>query len=275
MTSPWRALSGSRPGKWSVWKFNWLANHKIIRVLERARRHAHGVLLDVGCGSKAFAPHLQGHVTRYIGVDLMAPAGFDPRTRGPDALGRAEALPIRDQSVDTVLGLSMLTYLTDPVRMLEEAHRVLRPGGTLILEFTQMAPLHDPPHDYFRFTRYGAAHLLERADFEPIEFLEIGGLWSRAGLTTIAGINRLNRGPTRVLTEIPARVLYVVLQLGFEGLDRMFFDRDEVLAHLIVARRREALQPAPTSPGSSPPPPPGPWSSPLIGPSSSPTRPIA
>ena len=46
--------------------------------------------------------------------------------------------------------------------MLEEAHRVLQPGGVLILEFTQMAPLHDEPHDYFRFTRYGAEQLLER-----------------------------------------------------------------------------------------------------------------
>src|SRR5205814_5116426 len=39
-----------RPGKWSVWQFNWLANHKIIRALERSRPHAHGVLLDLRCG---------------------------------------------------------------------------------------------------------------------------------------------------------------------------------------------------------------------------------
>ena len=60
---------------------------------------------------------------------------------------------------------------------------------------------------------------------------------TRVGLSTIAGLNRLNRGPTRVLTEIPVRVLYIVLQLGFELLDRMFFDPREVLAHIVVARR--------------------------------------
>jgi len=140
--------------------------------------------------------------------------------------------------MDTVLSLSVLTYLPEPGRLIAEAHRVLKPGGTLLLEFTQMVPLHDEPHDYFRFTRYGAAHLLERAGFEPLEYIPIGGLMSRVGLSAIAALNRINRGPLRVITEIPVRILYVVLQLGFEALDRLFFDPREVLAHLVVARKR-------------------------------------
>jgi hypothetical protein len=131
----------------------------------------------------------------------------------------------------------MLTYLSQPLGMLVEAHRVLKPGGALILEFTQMVPLHDEPHDYFRFTRYGAEWLLRQAGFEPVTFVPVGGLWARVGLSTIASLNRLNRGPTRMLTEIPVRVLYIVLQLGFELLDRVFFDPREVLAHIVVARR--------------------------------------
>jgi hypothetical protein len=72
-----------------------------------------------------------------------------------------------------------------------------------------------------------------------VEFVQVGGLWARVGLSAIAALNRLNRGPTRVLTEIPVRILYVVLQLGFEALDRLFFDPREVLAHVVVARRRD------------------------------------
>ncbi|MBI5710201.1 MAG: methyltransferase domain-containing protein [Candidatus Eisenbacteria bacterium] len=230
------SLARTPTGRWSVWKFNWLANHKIIRALEKARLHARGVLLDVGCGSRPFARLFEGRVERYLGTDLAA-SRFLAGTQ-PDAYARAEQLPFRDGSVDTVLGLSMLTYLPEPLRMLEEARRVLRPGGVLLLEFTQMAPLHDEPHDYFRFTRYGAAWLLERAGFEPVEFLPIGGLWARVGLSTIAALNRVNRGPTRVLTELPVRALYVLVQVAAEIMDRLFSSPREVLAHLVVARRR-------------------------------------
>ena len=231
----WARIRSAPGGRYAVWKFNWLANHKIVAALERVREHARGELLDVGCGSKPFAPLFAGRVRRYWGTDL-AGSRYLGEAR-PDAFATAEAQPFRDETFDTVLGLSMLTYLPEPLRMLTEARRVLKPGGALILEFTQMVPLHDEPHDYFRFTRYGAEWLLRQAGLEPVALVPVGGLWARVGLSTIAGLNRLNRGPTRVLTEIPVRVLYIVLQLGFELLDRMFFDPREVLAHIVVARR--------------------------------------
>lgn len=265
---------GERRGKWSVWRFNWLVHHKIIRALERARPFMGGVLLDVGCGTKPFARVIERKLEHYWGADLpdsrFIGGGEKSRTAGgrghatdgapahgaanasgrraaargettwrrPDVFARGEALPFRDGSFDTVLGLSMLTYMPEPGRFIDEAHRVLRPGGVLVLEFTQMAPLHDEPQDYFRFTRYGAAWLLERAGFEPVEFIPIGGLWARVGLSTIAALNRVNRGPTRILTELPVRALYIALQLLFEALDRLFFDPRETLAHLVVAKRR-------------------------------------
>src|SRR6185295_5963796 len=130
-----------------------------------------------------------------------------------------------------------LTYLTEPRRMLEEAHRVLRPGGTVIVEFTQIAPLWNPPHDYWRFTGFGAKRLLDETGFEIVEVIPIGGLWAAVGLQVLRPLNRLNRGPVRVLTEIPVRILYVVLQLGFEAMDRLFVDDGERLARLVVARK--------------------------------------
>jgi SAM-dependent methyltransferase len=226
-------MSGS---KWAFWKYHWLANHKVVRALERARSHAHGELLDVGCGSMPYAPLFDGRITRYRGTDLHGSP--DLGHARPDAFARGEALPFRAGSFDTVLALAMLTYLPEPLAMLEEAHRVLRPGGVLLVECTMMAPIYPLHVDYWRFTRYGAAYLLERAGFEPLEYLPIGGLWARVGLSLTAGLNRINRGPTRILTELPVRALYVILQLGCEVLDRLFFDPNEVLSHLVVARRR-------------------------------------
>ena len=235
---PWQRLTSGATGHFTPWKFNWLANHKIIAALERVRVHAHGDLLDVGCGGKPFSPLFAGRLRRYWGSDLSSSRYLG--TERPDAFATAERQPFRDAAFDTVLGLSMLTYLPEPGRMVAEAYRVLKPGGVLILEFTQMVPLHDEPWDFFRFTRYGAEHLLRQAGFEPVEYVPVGGLWSRVGLTTIAALQRLNRGPTRVLTELPVRLLYLVLQLWFELLDRLFFDPREVLAHIVVARKPAA-----------------------------------
>jgi SAM-dependent methyltransferase len=232
---PWKRLTAGATGRFTPWKFNWLANHKILAALERVRVHASGDLLDIGCGSKPFAPLFAGRVRRYWGSDLAASRYLGAAR--PDAFATAEAQPFRDGVFDTVMGLSMLTYLPEPGRMIAEAHRVLKPGGVLILEFTQMVPLHDEPHDFFRFTRYGAEYLLRRNGFEPVEYVPVGGLWARVGLSLLAGLNRINRGPTRVLTELPVRLLYVVLQLLFEGLDRLFLDPREVLAHVVVARK--------------------------------------
>lgn len=222
-------------GKWAFWRFNWLARRRIIEALEQARRHARGRLLDVGCGTQPFAPVLAGSVEESVGVDL--PGSRDLGDHRPAAYARAEALPFRDESFDTLLALSLITYLPDPRKFLEEGERVLRPGGFAILELTQMAPLHLWLPDYFRFTKTGSTMLLEEAGFEVVEVIPIGGLMARVGLSWIGALNHINRGPLRVLTEVPIRLLYVILQLGFDVLDRLFFDPREVLAHLMVARK--------------------------------------
>jgi SAM-dependent methyltransferase len=223
-------------GRFAVWRFNWLANHKLVNALELAREHARGVLLDVGCGAMPFKPLFRGRVSRYFGLDLArSPDVGDARL---DVMARAEALPVRGGAIDTVLAISMINRLPEPLRTLEEAHRVLRPGGILIAEFEQMAPVYRPPHDYWRFTRHGADWLLDRAGFDVLERTALGGLMTRVGLSLIAALNRINRGPTRVITEVPVRIAYVVIQVTFELLDRVWVDPGEVIAHVVVARRR-------------------------------------
>jgi len=231
----WARLQATRPTRGSFWKYNWISYERTIAALERARRHAHGALLDVGCGDRPFAYLFDGCVTRYVGADLHGSRYL--AFRPPDVYARSEALPFRDGSFQTVLGLSMLSYLPEPEALLNEARRVLAPDGVLLLEFPQMVPALDEGGDYLRFTRQGAALLLGRAGFEPVEYLPLGGLWTRVGMSCIAPLNRINRGPTRALTELPVRLLYSVIQLACAGLDRAFFDPREVVGNLVVARK--------------------------------------
>ena len=221
-------------GRWSVWRYNWLPNHKLMRGLERARRHAHGTLLDVGCGSRPFAPLFRGFAARYLGLDLPGSPEFS--TGRPDVYGDAGRLPIRSGSVDTLLSLSVFDLVHEPARVLAEMRRVLAPGGVLIVEFVQTVPVYRSSPDLWRFTRLGVEWLLSDAGLEPVEIIALGGLPGYVGSATIGWLNRLNHGPWRFLTELPVRLLYVLIQSVAELLDRLWVGSNEVMAFVVVAR---------------------------------------
>jgi SAM-dependent methyltransferase len=92
------------------------------------------------------------------------------RGTGVRIIGDAQALGVRDASFDVVLCTEVLEHLPEPQRAIDEMFRVLVPGGRLLLTTRFLFPIHDAPHDYFRFTKYGLRHLLRR--FEIVELEE-------------------------------------------------------------------------------------------------------
>lgn len=101
-------------------------------------------LLDVGTGSGTVikAALEAGHHGKMIGLDIhpghyMA-AEHILRVAYPDAdvqfmVGDAQDLPIEDASLDMVTNGFLLYHLPDPRKAVQEYHRVLKPGGTLIV----------------------------------------------------------------------------------------------------------------------------------------------
>jgi SAM-dependent methyltransferase len=74
-----------------------------------------------------------------------------------DIIGNAENLPIRDDSCDVVLCTDTLQYVPDAAAAVREMHRVLRPGGKLILSTRGCYPEH---HDeIWRFLPDGLRYL--------------------------------------------------------------------------------------------------------------------
>jgi ubiquinone/menaquinone biosynthesis C-methylase UbiE len=108
-------------------------------------------VLDVGCGTGDYCELLSRISTQYIGVDFslaMIRRAID--THHSPVAGReriflqasAELLPFDDSSFDLVCAIGFIEYFEDPVVPMREIARVLKPGGTLIIQSFQ--------EDFFR-----------------------------------------------------------------------------------------------------------------------------
>lgn len=211
---------------------NFLFNRLHKRALRSVAPRVHGRLLDVGCGIKPhqsiFAPYVESH----IGLDR------DDTLHGlveVDLVGSAYEIPVPASSFETVLCTCVLEHLEEPVRALIESHRVLVPGGTAIYTLPLHWHLHEEPRDFFRFTKYGLAHIFHQAGFVVEEIRGIGGFWVTFGQALAYYIERFRRGPLR-LVPIVSAVSWLV-QASSAGLNRIDPAPAWTSHYLVVARR--------------------------------------
>jgi len=94
---------------------------------------------DLGCGTGELAANLAPFVRQVIGVDSSSEMLHAARTRLGSMhhvelrSGQLEALPVDDQSVDAATAFLVLHHLPDPLAVLRETTRILKPGGRLLV----------------------------------------------------------------------------------------------------------------------------------------------
>lgn len=115
-------------------------------------------MLDLGCGGSPYRTLFA--CNQYLRADYVKSPGLDFVIEDD---GRVD-LP--DGSCDCVLSTQVLEHVREPARYLAEAHRVLRPGGALILTTHGIWEDHGCPYDFWRWTRDGLCVEVERSGFE-------------------------------------------------------------------------------------------------------------
>lgn len=161
---------------------------------------------------------------RYVSLDISAAAR-------PHVVADAHSLPFADESFDVVLANNVIEHLSDPADGVSEMRRVLAPNGQLLYTIPFLYPVHEAPHDYTRFTRYGLERLFR--DFSAVQIHERGGFFS----TLAQLIFLLTRAADRVrLGGIMRAVMYPGLWLAVQ-LDR--FDRSDAFTRVYYGRLRK------------------------------------
>jgi ubiquinone/menaquinone biosynthesis C-methylase UbiE len=140
---------------------NPLAYAAELRAVQHLLPSVHGLRIEVGAGTGRFAVPLGMH----IGIEPCSAMAVLAQERGLQVIrGTAEALPLPDASVELVLMVTVLCFVRDVRLALQEAIRVLHPGGTLLIAMLdQSSPLgqvyeqHKASSLFYRKARFHSA----------------------------------------------------------------------------------------------------------------------
>ena len=184
---------------------NWLAIKLNNKVIKDNLFRFHGIVYDLGCGTRPYEKDILQVSDQYIGVDW----GSTLHTLQADIVTDLnKELPIESNSADCVTSFQVLEHLYEPQMMLKEAHRILKNNGEIFLTVPFQWWVHEAPHDYFRYTPYGLKYLFEKAGFKEIEVKANSGFFTMWILKMNYFSLRLIRGP---------RILRKVLKVFFIG----------------------------------------------------------
>ena len=169
--------------------------------------------LDLGCSGSPYSKYFKNR----IGFDIKEGVGVD-------VVGDAHNLPFEDRKFDIGLCTEVLEHFHTPQLAISEMKRVLKSGGKLILTTRFIFPIHDAPHDYYRYTKYGLKHLFK--DWEVLSLEEevntintLSVLLQRIGYQTQLKMNSLSKVFIFLLSKIVTLFSFLIKK-EYEDIER-------------------------------------------------------
>lgn|GEM_PF-687779 len=200
-------LVAGAPPSLRPWHFQWLAVVYLRADLRRVLGDQTGKILDVGCGEKPYE-HWMPRRDEYVGLDITAAPTVDV------VVAPEERWPLAADSFDVVICTQVLEHDAAPLHTLAEMHRVLRPGGTLLVTLPFMYGEHDAPADYWRFSAHGAESLL-RGRYAIVEVSREGAIGSTLGILFLtwleSALTRRRGGAIVLMALLPLWLLLASL----------------------------------------------------------------
>ena len=148
-------------------------------------------VVDLGCGMGAATVAAARSGASVVAVDptpfmrhILGLRRLAQRARQRISVvdGAAEAIPVADGSIDALWSVNTMHHWTDLDRALGELHRVLRPGGRLVLVDESFDDPAHPFHERFGRRRAGHGHR-----FDVVDPVEMAARLRRLGFASVEG----------------------------------------------------------------------------------------
>ena len=187
-----------------------VARRRVFDAIISRRDQFSGTVLDIGCGNMPYKTLIvgpQGRAERYIGLDLSS--GHYGK---PDLEWNGRTIPLEENSVDCAIATEVFEHCPDVECVMEQAIRVLKPGGMLFFTVPFYWPLHDVPYDEYRYTPFSLQRHLQRTGFARVEIRAEGG-WNASFAQMIGLWVRRSGLPRRTRFILSAVALPIVRYL--------------------------------------------------------------
>lgn len=239
-------MNKGRVDRFATWARN-LRSPELFSALER---HARGDVLDVG-GWDFFLSMRDNPAVAFKTWTSLESEGrlldaADARYRAVKGDGERMAFP--DASFDTVLSIQVLEHTFDPLAMVREIARVLKPGGAAIFLIPQTSVMHHAPGHYYNFTRFWIAKAADAAGLEIVEREPLGGRWTSTASHMLHFFLQAFRAPGYSTAEdrrgpffyllLPLMCLWAALSVPVCLLLSLGDLTEEPNNHLVVARKK-------------------------------------
>lgn len=145
--------------------------------IEEAKKYAKGKLIDIGCGRMPYRKELESLVDSYTGVDHPKVSKLYRSPIKPDVLADAKRLPFQSNSFDIALLIQVLEHVDTADKVIEEAARVLKPNGVLVISVPFFYPLHDMPYDWGRYTSTALKSFINQSGLRLVKIKAQGGFF--------------------------------------------------------------------------------------------------
>lgn len=162
----------------SLFNYCFLVYFYLTNEIKKNAHYAHGILLDVGCGSSPFKEYFIKHIDKYLKHEHPEAAKKHIQY---DYLSELSEISAPNKSFNTIICFSVLEHVMQPFETIKEFHRVLKDDGIFIISVPQYWHLHEEPHDYYRFTKYGLKNKIIEYGFDILYSNELGKSFATVG----------------------------------------------------------------------------------------------